>query len=196
MAANDPSKKPRIISAAEFAQGWDSERKLHELNDLKVMAKGTTLYIPAKTKADFDDIFGGPVMAVKYRTFEDEFKVWLTPCKVDDPDARPLVLLTDTQSAAQLGFSIPLRKLGITKVPETRQYTFTLERIPVEGGGVVYEMSFKDFEDLPRQIDEETAAAIKKIKAEQARAKRERKRAERLNKLTGTGNGGTEPANS
>jgi hypothetical protein len=185
-----------MISSAEFVQGWDSERRVHELNRLQTTVKGTTLYIPAKTKSDFDLVYGSRVTHVKYRTFESEFKVWLTPCRPDDPDARPLVLLTDTQSAAQLAFAIPLRKLGIQKVPDTRQYTFTLERIPVEGGGMIYEMSFRDFDDLPRQIDEETAAAIKKIKAEQAKANRERKRAERIGKLTGGGNGNSGTTNA
>jgi len=154
MAESEP-RKPRIISAAEFAQGWDTERTTHELNDLEVNVKGTTLYIPFKTKSDMEEVMGGPVSTVKYRTFPD-FRVWLAPCAPNDPDARPLRSTNDTQSSAQLGFAIPLRKLHV-KVPKTRKYTFPLERIQVEGGRVVYEMSFKEFEDERRQVGKQSA---------------------------------------
>jgi len=180
----------RIISAEEFAKGWDSERRIHELNDLELSLRGTTLYMPARTKSDFEETFGGPVTHVKFRTFEDDFLVWLTPCKPTDPEARPLTPTTDTQSAAQLGFAIPLRKMHIT-VPETRQFTFKVERIPVEGGGAVYEISFKEFRDERRQVDEETLAAIKRAKAEQVKARRAQKRAERLTRLQSTASGST-----
>jgi hypothetical protein len=178
-----------MISVEEFTQGWDSERKLKELEQVLAILKGTTVTFPAATKADFDAAFGSPVSAVKYRTFPEQAKVWFTPCSPIDKDARSLVMLSDTQSTAQLAFAIPLRKLNIGKVPETRQWVFTLEKVPVEGGGTVYEMSFTDYVDQPRQVDAETAAEIKRIKAEQAKAKREQKRAQRLAKLTG-GNAG------
>lgn len=153
--AESETRKPRIISAAEFAQGWDTERTTHELKDLEVNVRGTTLYIPFKTKSDMEEVMGGPVSAVKYRTFSD-FRVWLTPCAPNDPDARALRPTNDTQSSAQLGFAIPLRKLHVT-VPKTRKYTFPLERIEVEGGRVVYEFSFRDFEDERRQVGKQSA---------------------------------------
>lgn len=183
------AEKARVITAEEFAQGWDSERRVHELKDLQVSVRDTALYVPAKTKSEFETTFGGPVTAIKYRTFED-FRVWLTPCKPDDPDARAIVPTTDTQSAGQVAFAIPLRKLGV-KVPLTRTYNFTLTPIPVEGGSTVYEMSFKDFENERRDVDAEAAAAIKKVKAEQAKAKRAQKRAERVAKAAGSTSTGT-----
>lgn len=102
----------------------------------------------------------GPVTHVKFRTFAEEYRVWLTPCKPGDKGARDLNPTTDTNSAAQPAFGIPLRKMHVT-VPETRQYVFDVEKVPVEGGRVVYEISFKDFSDERREVDQEALAAIK-----------------------------------
>lgn len=187
MAKKPVQAKGRIVSAAEFAQTWDTERKLHELDKLIVTIRGTTMYIPAKTKSDFEDEFHGPVMAVRYKTFPD-FRVWLTPCKPGGEDSRNLNPTSDTESAAQMGFAIPLRKLGI-RIPASRKYLFPLEKIPVEDGGAVYELTFQDFESMRRQVDEEAARAVRQAKAEQAKAKRAAKRAERLAKATGKSSG-------
>lgn len=174
----------RIISAQEFAQGWDHERTIHDLKKLTVNIKGTTLYIPVNTKSAFDTAFGCPVTAVKFRTFPD-FRVWLTPCRANDENARKLVLSAHTRRSAQLGFAIPLRKLGVT-VPTTRQFTFPIKAIPAEGGGAVFEIAFRDFVDEPRHIDAELQAAVKKAKTERTKAVRERRQAERLAKLNRT----------
>lgn len=177
---------PRMISPEELVSGWDTERSVHELNELTVNIKGTTLYIPAKTKSSLEAVHGGPVSTVRFRTLPD-FRVWLAPCLPTDEGARKLIPTSDTRSAAHLAFAIPLRKLGIT-VPPTRQYTFNVKQIPVTGGGAVFEISFKGFSDDPRKhVDEELIAAIKKAKALKAKANRERKRAERLAKLQGSG---------
>lgn len=171
MAESKPKKvSPAIISAEEFAQGWDSERRLHQLNDLTFHLRGTRMYVPARTKADMDEVNGGPTSYVKTRTFAGEYKVWIAPCDADDPDARPL-RPTESLGAAEFGFSIPLRKMKL-KLPVTRQFDFQAKRLAVEGGGVVYAISFQDVENTRRDLDENKLAEAKKAKAEKAKAKR------------------------
>jgi hypothetical protein len=177
MAEKDVRPERRVVSQVEFTQSWDTERRVVELNDILVNIKGTTLYIPAKTMSVWQETYGGPVSTVKYRTFEEDFRVWLTPCRPEEEGARPLRPLSDTRGSAQLAFAIPLRKLHI-KVPSTRQYSFPLQPLPVEGGGTIYELSFRKFEDIRRKIDEEVREITKQAKAEEAKAKR----AERLAK--------------
>jgi hypothetical protein len=87
--------------------------------------------------------------------------VWVAPCKSDHPDARALRPTTDTQSAAELAFAVQIRKLEVT-IPKTRQFTFKAKKIPVEGGGAVYEISFADFKTNRRKLGE--AAASKQAK--------------------------------
>lgn len=169
MTKDDANQRTGMISATEFAQVWDTERRVHELNPLTFHLRNSTMYVPARTKSDMDDVRGGPVQAVRTRTFKKEFRVWISPCDPNAPDARNLRPTTDTHGAAEFGFAIPLRKLGI-RVPETRQYTFEAERIPVEDGGVVYEISFKEFQNIPRDVDPSTGKSkpVRTRKAEQA----------------------------
>lgn len=165
----------RVISAEEFAKGWDKERRVTDLNPLTFHLRGTTMYVPARTKADMDATLGGPTPAVRTRTFGSEYKVWISPCRKEVPDKRTLRPTNESQGTAEFAFGIPLRKMGV-KVPFTRQYTFPAERIPVEGGGVVYEISFKEFENTPRDVDVAALQAAKQAKAEKAKERRAGKR--------------------
>lgn len=189
MAERLPKAQGRVISAEEFAKGWDWERRVTDLNDLTFHLRGTSMYVPARTKADMDAAMGGPTPAVRTRTFAREYKVWISPCLSDTPDCRILRPANDSQGTAEFAFGIPLRKMGI-KVPFTRQYTFEAERIPVEGGGVVYQISFKEFENIPRNIDEAALQAAKQAKAEKAKARRARKQPRNTGAST-TGAGAT-----
>lgn len=149
MSTDDRDDQP-MISAEEYARGWDSERRVHELDPLLFNLRGTGMYVPARTKADMDEVMGGPALRVKTRTFAKEYRVWISPCLPTDPDARNLRPTTDTQGTAEFGFGIPLRKMEI-KVPPTRQYSLKAKRLPVANGGVVYEISFADFANTPRK---------------------------------------------
>lgn len=174
MAKEDPIKIPdRVISVEEFAKGWDTERRIHELNPLSFNLKGSTMYVPSRTKSDMDEAHGGPTPAIRTRTFPGEYRAWISPCAENAPGARKLRPSTDTHGTAEFGFGIPLRKLGI-KVPETRQYTFEATRLLVEGGGIIYEISFRDFENRKRDVDEAALAAEKQAKAEKKKARRSR----------------------
>lgn len=175
MAKDEPKPQVDLISAEEFAKNWDTERRVHELNRMAFHLRGTTMYVPARTKADMDETMGGPTAAVRTRTFPEDFRVWVSPCPASAPNARKLRPTSDTQAAAEFGFGIPLKKLGI-KVPDTRQYTFEAKRLLVEGGGVVYEISFREYENIRREVDEAALAAAKKEKAEKAKARRSKKK--------------------
>lgn len=159
------------VSAQEVAKGWDAERHAHELNPLAFHLRGSTMYVPARTKSDMDKTLGGPTPAVRTRTFPEEYRIWINPCQKDSPGARTLRPVTKTQGAAEFGFAIPLRKLGI-RVPATRSFVFEAMRLQVEGGGVVYEIAFNDFQNLPRDVDEAALAAVKQAKAEKRKARR------------------------
>lgn len=177
MSEKKPANQPRIISAAEYAQGWDRERSTHELEELLVKVRGTTIAFLAAMKKDMDQVIGAPVKLAKVRTFPEEFKVWVTPAKKADEETRAVHPTSDTEGSATMAFAIPLRKLNI-RIPRSRTYVFPVTRIPVEGGGAVYEISFANFENMKRQLDEELKKANEQAKKEQAEAKRELKRAE------------------
>lgn len=170
MAESKSKGSQEMISAEEFANGWDSERRVHELNPLTFHLRGSTMYVPASTKSDMDEMNGGPTTHVKVRTFAMEYKVWIAPCKAGDPHARKL-RPTESLGAAEFGFAIPLKKMNL-KLPVTRQFEFPAKRLDVEGGGVVYAISFQDVENTRRDLDENKLAADKKAKVEKAAAKR------------------------
>ena len=158
MSEQDVKKEElQMISAEEFAKGWDEERRVQDLDKLTLALRETTMYIPTRTKLDMDELMGGPTLAVRTRTFED-YRVWITPCKPDHPDARALRPTTDTHGAAELSFGVQLRKMGL-KIPRTRTYVFGVKRIPAEGGGVVYEISFAEFKNKRRDLQAPAAAA-------------------------------------
>lgn len=147
----------RMISAEEYAQRWDQERRVTQFDPLIFSLRTTVLYVPARTKADMDTAMGAPTQTVRTRTFPD-YRVWIAPCRPDHPEARTLRPTTETQGAAVLAFAVQLRKLGL-KLPKTRQYTLPARRLPVEGGGVVYEITFAEFVQKPRNVVTATAAA-------------------------------------
>lgn len=146
-------------------QGWDHERRIHELNELEVRLSGTTMYVPARTKAQMDQDNGSPVASLKTRTFAESGKVWIAPARPGEPGSRKL-RPTRTLGAGSFGFGIPLRKLGVT-VPEERQFVFKVTRIETSQG-VIYEIGFSDAENLPREIEESQAAAAKQPKEKKA----------------------------
>ncbi|MFZ5823648.1 MAG: hypothetical protein ACOY94_04855, partial [Bacillota bacterium] len=101
MAVSNRKNVERQISAEEFAKVWDSERRVHDLNPLTLHLRNSTMYVPARTKADMDESIGGPAQAVRTRTFPEEFKVWISPCDPKADDARKLRATTDTQGTAE-----------------------------------------------------------------------------------------------
>ena len=157
-----------MISAEEFAQTWDVERRVSQFDPLIFTLRSTVLYVPARTKADMDEVMGAPTQTVRTRTFPD-YRVWIAPCRPDHPEARPLRPTTESQGAAVLAFAVQLCKMGL-KMPKTRQYTLPAKRLPVEGGGVVYEITFADFEQKRRNLVTAKTGAKRAKSTRRARA--------------------------
>lgn len=160
---------------SEGPTSWDIERRVHEMAPLEMHLSGSTMYIPARLKTEMDRDYGGPVPAVKTRTFVDAVKVWIATTTMSDKAARK-VRTSKTLGSAEFGFGIPLRKLGLA-IPPGRQLNFPVKRVGKEGQETVYEISFADYANLPRDIDLEAIAAAKKAKAEKAKARRAARRA-------------------
>lgn len=163
MAKNGSQSIDLAAVEAVLQGGWDAERRIHELEGLEMHLTGTTMYVPARTKEQMDQDHGAPVLAIKTRTFPETGKVWIAPAQPGESEARRL-RTTKTMRAANFGFGIQLRKLGV-KVPDDRQLIFKVNRIET-GQGVIYEIGFSDVENVPRELGESQAAAAQQPKAE------------------------------
>lgn len=151
------------LDATVSEESWDLERRPHELNDLELHLAGTDLYIPARTKWQMNQDNGAPVLALKTKSYPESGTVRMAAAQPGDRAARKL-RLTETMGAATLAFGIPLRKLGMS-VPAGRKLVFKVKRLTT-GTGILYEISFNDAANLPREQSGSQAAAAKQPEAE------------------------------
>lgn len=151
---------------------WDTEQRVTELGSLEFRLTGTNMYIPAATKQQMDEDHGMPVTYVRTKTEKETGSVSIAAADAETEGAR-LIRPSDTLGTAEFGFSIPLRKLGLS-LPATRQFVFPAERFETDAGWT-YKISFSEFMNNKRQVDEAAMAAQKQMKREKMRAKKLRK---------------------
>jgi hypothetical protein len=173
---SDRQKADKALS--EFLQsGWDTERRISDLAKFQVVVTGTSMYLPANTKALMDQNYGRPVLAVMTKTASEQGKIYFRPIELDSPGSRR-VRPTRTLGAAYVGIAIPLRKLGI-EVPPSHRLILDVESIQDPKLGMVYSIQFLGFEVEKRNLDPDVEKAKKAVVAEEKKARK----AERLQGL-------------
>jgi hypothetical protein len=170
--ADKTNPEPQIPTSLSTID-WDHERTVHQLDPLEVHLRTTTMYIPSRMKEQMDRDHGKPVVALRTKTFPETGMVWLSTIGLGTPGAR-MVRAGKTLGTAEFGFGIPLRKLGL-KLPVERQFNFKVLPVTLEDGGIVYEISFAEAENLPRDVHEALLAAAKQAKAVKIKSRRAKK---------------------
>lgn len=154
---------------------YDVETSTRELGPREIHVIGTSALILAATKAAMDARAGTRITHFKVKTFETEGKVRMTYVPPGTEGSKAL-RLNKRMSTAQLAFSIPLKKLGVSLAPD-RMLAFTkVTETFTEKGELAWEVTLKESENRPRNVDLVALALVRQVKAAKQKARRDARR--------------------